>query len=1084
MPQNGGSMEIIKTKNISECINSTVEVIKDFGKIDSDPCIVFAEDEITLSLELKLASVSNGGFFNNLITTFKNYVRQNKMATKMVSKESSVMILKKLLFSHPDEFNCFKNFKNSPNLTIDLYELITQLEGANISPEELKDFLSSDDDLVVEGQSRINEGLKEKIKDITNIYSLYVDYLNENKLYDSVNYLNLLPEIIDTEDFKDTTIVVTGFSNMTKQREEIYKLLEAKAKKLIAVVIADDSSCFYTNETFNRLLPLFKDIEIINTESNMTRDCIALKDGLYNPSVFSASHKKIIPNADIKVLEGETLSEEVEYVVRDIIKETRNNNRRYKDIAVGVGSLETYKGKIQELFEESKIPYYINEPTYLSKHPLCKLIEDYINLEKHNYQQDEYIRFIQNSLFSRDTSLIEEYISFIKTNSLFKRGRGDKEGEIIGASKYAPIDNTVKNVVDQLNMCLESSMKAGKVSNIIGCIKNMLTTLDVERGIKDIGEYLNEVGEPIYYDFNVRALDQLNELFNEIEEILGDSSLPILEFKTIFRGGAQSKKITNIPLFKDAIFIGECKDVKMKTADCLYIIGLNGEVPFTKSDTQILSDTELTTLDSFKIKIEPKVNIINARERENVCLTLISFREKLVLSHSSLVDSKKSSSELLKYVLNIFDIKEQSIKNLMEVEDGFLTIGSAIREVARLKSRNYLDSPLSKEDSSKVFSDNDEYKEKFEDVDSFNENPPEYLEVTDGVLPTNTISPTSIEGYFECPYKNYAGNILGLKEEDDGDLKVYNVGTLYHWVFENYVKQIKEIDSETKSDSFVSDLVDKAFELDDFASFIYSPKFEFSKEVIKKECIEICGFMYRSKGKVKFETAGCEVSFGDGEKYGPIVIKTTNGDEYKIKGKVDRIDKVRLSDGNEYLRVIDYKTGKPHTISEIISEFYTGRKIQIYLYPNAFLNENTKFAGSYYFYTTITPNKKIDLRLVGKTLDNQDIIIASDTLLNGVSYRSDQIHANTKKDGDFDKNTGILSEEQMNAQLEYAKKIAAKGAEEIDLGFIKPTPYENACEYCKYKGMCGYDCKTMGERKVDKIGIEAILEAVSEDKGE
>ena len=130
------------------------------------------------------------------------------------------------------------------------------------------------------------------------------------------------------------------------------------------------------------------------------------------------------------------------------------------------------------------------------------------------------------------------------------------------------------------------------------------------------------------------------------------------------------------------------------------------------------------------------------------------------------------------------------------------------------------------------------------------------------------------------------------------------------------------------------------------------------------------------------------------------------------------------------------------------------------------------------------PNKKIDLRLVGKTLDNQDIIIASDTLLNGVSYRSDQIHANTKKDGDFDKNTGILSEEQMNAQLEYAKKIAAKGAEEIDLGFIKPTPYENACEYYKYKGMCGYDCKTMGERKVDKIGLEAILEAVSEDKGE
>ena len=66
----------------------------------------------------------------------------------------------------------------------------------------------------------------------------------------------------------------------------------------------------------------------------------------------------------------------------------------------------------------------------------------------------------------------------------------------------------------------------------------------------------------------------------------------------------------------------------------------------------------------------------------------------------------------------------------------------------------------------------------------------------------------------------------------------------------------------------------------------------------------------------------------------------------------------------------------------------------------------------------------------------------------------------------------------MKKYLDYAVKIAEKGVEEMTKGFIKPTPYEGACTYCEYGGMCGFDAKRNVERVASRVSKNTIISAV------
>ena len=60
-------------------------------------------------------------------------------------------------------------------------------------------------------------------------------------------------------------------------------------------------------------------------------------------------------------------------------------------------------------------------------------------------------------------------------------------------------------------------------------------------------------------------------------------------------------------------------------------MSLTGEVPFVKSDAALLMDSDIAGLEELSVSIEPKISVVNKREKEAAGISLASFSETLFL---------------------------------------------------------------------------------------------------------------------------------------------------------------------------------------------------------------------------------------------------------------------------------------------------------------------------------------------------------------------------------------------------------------------------------------------------------------------
>ena len=89
--------------------------------------------------------------------------------------------------------------------------------------------------------------------------------------------------------------------------------------------------------------------------------------------------------------------------------------------------------------------------------------------------------------------------------------------------------------------------------------------------------------------------------------------------------------------------------------------------------------------------------------------------------------------------------------------------------------------------------------------------------------------------------------------------------------------------------------------------------------------------------------------------------------------------------------------------------------------------------------------------------------------------KSDIIPVERKKDGSFSARSSVMSSEELEQVANYVnQKIYGIGTRILQ-GDIALNPYEkgtdNACTYCSYKAVCGFDEKIAGYRKRKLSGM-------------
>jgi ATP-dependent helicase/nuclease subunit B len=344
------------------------------------------------------------------------------------------------------------------------------------------------------------------------------------------------------------------------------------------------------------------------------------------------------------------------------------------------------------------------------------------------------------------------------------------------------------------------------------------------------------------------------------------------------------------------------------------------------------------------------------------------------------------------------------------------------------------------------------------------------------------------EKYAECPYGHFLRYGLKLEERAEYEVSVADLGTVLHNSIDAVFKRTKtgtewyELQGEER-DALIREEVEKVLLETNNGIFTETSRKEAQQERIIRIVTRTIKTLAEQWKAGSYSITKTEKDFGYDEALPELMISLSDGRELKLRGRIDRIDV--SEDGNDRtVKIIDYKSSQKKLD---YTKVWHGVQLQLPLYLLAAVEMEEKehpeanvIPGGLYYYevkdpvVTIedsaspkTPEEVIAGQLRMKGVTNSDPAVAAriETALEGKVVPGLTI---TKKTGALDARANTASGAQLRRLGEFARGKARDLAEELISGDIRVEPYQyggkTGCEYCSFKGVCGFDKSVRGYR--------------------
>jgi len=1001
--------------------------------------LVFCEAKVSLMVERFICGEFKGSF-NTDVYSFGKFLRAKKQIDKLLSKEGSSMVVGRIL----SEIS-LKCFKRGALLAPALYDLIMQLKSAKITPEDI--------DFAV---LNTNGVLKNKLTDIAVVYREYERYVFEHGFEDQSSALSYLPSIIESDkDIKNSDVYLVGYGSFTAQARSIVKSLIKSARSVTAILTEGENTQAFVNETAEFIRSACADLGESFSERKEKSDYSVLGrkvvDGAFTASKALTSELKAFEGA--YCLETENPLAEITAVAQVIKSLVMKGACRYREITIAVPNAESYEEYVRSVFDTLSIPYFMDAPKKPSNHPLVKLILSYVDAIRKNLDANSVREFFKNPLVFGDKTLTDKLENYVvKYNVNYNRFLSPFIYEEDSAD-FSALENMRKQLADLL-----SSFN----------VRALLNKLDVKQKIEVMTELLKNSGQKEESAISEQIYTAVTGVLDQMDAILGGVKLSLSEYKSVFSGGINALKLSIIPQYNDAVFIGGYKETALAKAKYLFAVGLTAEVPKISQDVAVLSDVDIDVLKDIKVLIEPKIKVVNHRVRENVALALSAFSDGLFLSYPLFtVDGSKTVKSSV-----VTNIEKVTVFGKFPKRKGYLTKKQGAKTFA------YTCSKFVESTSDIDFTEASTYynavggKTLDKILQSANKEFTNRITVLNRPLIKGEIAPTTLEDYFKCPYKAFLSHAVRIKEREEGQVGALSVGNVVHDVLKDYAERLSEI-TDIDSSNAVFDLVkEKVLKKEDYKKFLSDSGTNATVNRVLSECRKYCYKTFESFNNSSLKVKSTEASFGSGEhcKFPAVSLQ---GGKIKLKGKIDRVD-----EGDKYFRILDYKTGGTDSSEKSL---YAGIKLQLFLYAAAVKQEygdQKQLAGLYYLPVSdkyLKPDEKAKTLFSGFTLSENDALISQDANF-FVGGESQVVPAKLGKDGAV---KNAMDGESLNAHVDYALKVSDLAAKRLSEGYIVNSPYDKTCDYCKFKGLC--DFESVVPRTVGKVTENIVVDAT---KGE
>lgn len=1058
--------------------------------------------------------------FNRLAYTVFSQTGYPK--TQPLTEISKAMALKKIILENKDNLQYFKKAADKQGFMQQLSTTVSELFRYEISGNKL---------LAIANATENNDILKMKLNDLALIFNTYKSFI-DNGYISSDEALDLLYDRIDSSKLiSNADIWLDGFYGYTPQELKIIERLLVNANSVTVTLTMDSYALnqkslpmthtfFETKDTYLTLCKLAQDNKVEIEEPLVLTQPNRFKNNALahlEKEFTKATPTSIDVNNEINIVAAPNAFDEAESVALKIISLVRDKGFRYRDIAILAGSLENYESILRTVMTESKIPFFMDSKQDITNHPLVELIKGMLEIFLYNYSYDSVFSFLKTGLTpmkQEDIEILENYclaygIKSYKWN-FEKWSYGLTAGE--NSEEYLKINGLKDEFLSFLAPIRNNFAENKKysVSQISAAVFTALETMCVAQTLWSISDKMEEEGNIAKAYENRQCWNIVMDIFDSLHEVLGESTVTLNEYYSLFDSGLSVCQMGIIPPGIDNVIIGTLERTRLPKTKALFIMGVNdGVIPSPDNAEGILSDDERNSLDTNGISLAHDGTRRAFEENYLIYSAITKAEDYLTLTYSTGDLNGKSllPSVIINKICNIFlNLKVQTQRS--DELEIFSSPAIAFHHLGQglTGENNALWSS-----SLKYFTSTKPWVERTALLKEglLNIRPEEFLkeETTKDVFGETLFSSISkLERFSSCPYSYFMSYTMKAAQRPVYQLSTPDLGRLFHSVLEDFSYNLQENKlnwqdlDKGQITAMVTDAVDRQAPSLGNEILLSSHSLMYLVKRLKRISVRAIYTLAMHLKSGNFQTFAYELGFGIGQQLPPIAIALKDGKKMLLTGKIDRVD-ILNKDGTTYVKIIDYKSGsKKFDLSQV----YYGLQLQLLIYMDALikngqplLGENIAPAGVFYFRIKdpmLSADERLDVSqieaLITDELSMSGLVVMDEGIINAmdnsITKTSKIIPVGYKATGGFTAASSIADEKTYKQLCDYSIASASKIGENIQSGNIQVLPYKDKgktpCSYCPYLSVCGFETGEAGFncRNLKPLGAKTVFEKIKD----
>ena len=833
---------------------------------------------------------------------------------------------------------------------------------------------------------------------------------------------------------------------------------------------------------------------------------------------------------EIHMFEALSPREEVHQTALYIRKLIREEGLTYRDIAVVIGDLEGYASYVETEFGQLEIPCFLDRTRGIVLNPMIEYIKSALQLYIRDFSYDTVFHFLRSGMADISREEIDELENYVirtgargyRTYSrLFTRkteemqqgsGQEDTERAEETLERLNRIRQQFADTVEILHMAPRA--KAGEY---VDHLYDFLEQNQVQQKLLNYQQRFEQEGDLAKAREYAQIYRLVMDLLDQIYELLGEEEISLQEFADILEAGFGEITVGTIPQNVDRIVVGDMERTRLKQVKVLFFLGVNdGNIPKNASKGGIISDMDREFLIESGTEMAPSPRQQMYIQRLYLYLNMTKPSQRLYLSYAKVNSDGKGirPSYLIDTVRKLFPqlaVEYPQNRSRLEQIEGRQEGARYLAE----ELREYADGTLREEERQDFYLMYRAYEADPEGRDrltaaAFRRYKESGLSrivarALYGRQLENSVS--RLETYAACACRHFLQYGLSLQEREEFGFEVSDMGNVYHAVLENFAGKLAESGRTwwDFDENFATQAIKEAVE--GYAAtygetVLYSSaRNEYAITRMSRILTRTVLTLQQHLKQGSFQPDDYELSFRFAEDLDSIHVDLSEEEKMHLQGRIDRID-VSEDAEHVYVKVIDYKSGNKKFD---LAALYYGLQLQLVVYMNAAMElESRKHpdkeivpAALLYYHiddpTIETPveltqeqiNEEIltKLRMNGVVNSDPAVVERLDRFLQD---KSKVIPVEKKKDGSFSARSGILSREELHVVSAYVDtKIRQIGREILD-GKIAANPYEKgneeACTYCAYKKVCGFDGSIPGyeKRQLEDLDQQTLMQRMQE----